>query len=218
MKTTIRCALAAVALLAAGTARAQFDTGDFKPKQTLWALSYDLAVPVGGMRDYVTDVGWAGLQVEGRFKLNQKFSAGLAFGWNRWTQTYSNYEVGTPYGGAVSGPLYRYVNFFNVRAGADYYVLDGPVQPYLGLGIGGIWNYQYQQVSVATYSTNSFDLLLAPEVGALVSLAKGGSNIALDLRARYVFTTADIAKNSPGGGTSNAQFMSFQAGLAWFYY
>ena len=48
--------------------------------------------------------------------------------------------------GTASGPVFR-ADMFGVRGLAHYYLTQGQLQPYLGFGIGGAWNYSYQQVS-----------------------------------------------------------------------
>jgi outer membrane protein W len=143
--------------------------------------------------------------------LGRNYSAGISFSYNRFAQTDPSYQQvsGTS---TVTGPRYSYADFFAVRALAHYYFLEGSmVQPYVGGGIGGTWAYGYQQMADFTKTKSSFNVILSPEVGAMIHLARGATNIGLNLAVRYTYTTANM------GSSRHDQTVSGIAGLMWSY-
>ncbi len=213
MKTITRIAVVS-ALLLTGVARAQSDawvsTGSYRPNQTLWLMNWEIAGPIGDFGKYISDTSLRGFSFEGRTFLRDNFSLGLSFSWNRFNQTYDLLEVPIQ-NGAVSGPVYRYADMFGIRALAHVYLMQGPLQPYLGAGIGGAWDFAYQQVTDLSRSQSNFDFMLSPEVGFLYTVARGGTTAGLNVALRYTYTTATT------GGYKNAQTLSGVVGLTLGY-
>jgi hypothetical protein len=213
----VRISVASIALLSASAARAQYQDystpgrSGFHLGQTLVAINYEPSVPIGSFEDYISDWSWRGFSFEGRKKFHPKLSAGLSFSWNRWDQTYSDVSVNLP-NGVVSGPVYRYADMFAIRATAHYYLLEGPIQPYAGFGIGGAWAYSFQQVADIADSQNGFHFIVSPEAGVLVQLVPGSTAIGLNLAVRYTYTTAEVGRNEDEIST-----ISTIAGLTWAY-
>ena len=101
---------------------------------------------------------------------------------------------------------------FGIRALGHYYFLQGDLlQPYLGGGIGGAWAYDYQQLADYSSSGSSFNFIISPEVGTMITLARGATNLGLNLAVRYTYTTAAMAS------TKNDSTFSGIAGLMWSY-
>jgi hypothetical protein len=211
----VRVTVASVLLFGAA-ARAQWSTSTgFRANQTIWALNWEIAGPIGDFSNYISNWSLRGFSLEGRYLLQKNLSVGASFSFNRWEQTYINatvpFQFGSIQNGAVNGTLYRYADMFGLRAVAHYYFGDGPIQPYAGFGIGGVWSYSYQQIVDLSLSQNGFHFIISPEVGALATLSSGSTSVALNVAFRYTFTTA-----SPGR-TKDAQFISPIIGLAWYY-
>ena len=211
MKNIARIALASAFLLT-GVARAQSDSwASYHPNKTLWLVNWEISGPVGQFADYVSNTSLRGFSVEGRSFLRDNLSFGLSFSWNRYYQTYDLLTVPIANGDA-SGPVYRYADMFGIRALAHYYVMNGPVRPYLGVGIGGVWNYAYQQVTDLYTDQSHFDFIVSPEVGLLYRVAGGATSVDLNVAFRYTFTTANLVKGS------DAQWLTIPVlGLAWSY-
>ena len=134
---------------------------------------------------------------------------------NRWQQTFSSISVPIQVPGILTGtatgPLFRYNEMFALRGIAHKYFGAGMIQPYVGFGIGLVWSYAYQQIADLSNSQNSVNFIVSPEVGAMVTLASGRMNLALNVAFRYTFTTANP------GRTTNAQTIGPIIGLAWYY-
>ena len=218
MKTIIRSAVLALLALVAVPARADdvpmfdpMDSGNYRPDKSIWTLNWEIAQPIGDFSDYVDRTSLTGFSLESRSMVRKNVSAGISFSYNRFDQTFPNAQriSGNT---TITGPLFSYADMFAVRVLGHYYFLEGSmVQPYVGGGIGGAWAYGYQQAADLYKSENSFNFILSPEVGALVQLARGATNLGLNLAVRYTYTTAAM------GPTKNDSTFSGIVGLMWSY-
>jgi hypothetical protein len=216
MKTLLRSAALALLALLAVPARAQsgtfdpFDSGNYRPDKSIWALNWEIAQPVGDFANYIDRTSFSGFSMESRSMVRKNVSAGISFSYNRFDQTIPDYQQisGTT---TVTGPVFRYADMFGIRALGHYYFLDGVVQPYVGGGIGGVWAYGFRQLADMSDSQSSFSFIVSPEAGALIQLARGATNMGLNLAVRYTYTTANF------GNTKDAQTFSGIAGFMWSY-
>ncbi len=216
MKTIARLALAS-ALLLGGLARAQSDapvTWDtYRPNQTIWLMTWEITGPIGDFGKYIDDTSLRGFSFEGRSFVRNNVSVGLSFSWNRFYQTFDNASMPIS-NGTASGPLYRYADMFAIRGLGHYYFMKGPLQPYAGLGMGGVWDYAYQQVADLQSTQSHFDFILSPEVGFLYTAVRGGTSIGLNVAFRYTYTTAKVGYND---GFKDLQALSGIVGVTWGY-
>jgi len=194
MKTMIARAAVIGALLAASAADAQwYDT--YKPRESLYMFNYEVSSAVGSFSDdFIDETSWRGFGFEGRSMVRDNISVGLGFDFNRYSQTYSNLTVQTDGGGTISGPVYRYADQFAMKGLVHMYLRPGALRPYLGVGLGGVWSYSYSQVADLAVADDGFDFIVSPEVGLLLTAAKGASSAGLNVAVRYNYTTADFAQ------------------------
>jgi len=218
MKTLLRGAALALLGLVAVPAWADdvamfdpMDSGTYRPDQSIWAINWEISQPVSDFSNYVDKTCLTGFSIESRSMVRRNVSAGISFSYNRWDQAYPNLQR-TSGTSTITGPLFNYADMFAVRALAHYYFLEGKmVQPYVGAGIGGAWAYGYQQAADLYKSENSFNFIFSPEAGALIQLARGATNLGLNLAVRYTYTTAAM------GTTKDDQTFSGIVGLMWSY-
>lgn len=208
--------VAASVLLFGAAARAQGYSESFRQGQSIWVFNWEIAGPVGDFKHYVSDWSLRGFSLEGRFLALDGLSVGMSASFNRWEQSYSQLSVPVTVAGATgvaTGPVYRYNDMFGLRALVHKYFgpFQGMIQPYIGVGIGGVWSYSYQQIADLTNVQDSFNFIVDPEVGAIITLLKRSTSLAVNFAFRYTFTTA-----SPGR-TSNASTIGPIIGLAWYY-
>jgi hypothetical protein len=209
MKTMIARATVVVGVLVAASAASAQGYQSYRPASSALIVNYEIALPIGSLNDdFISDTSWRGFSIEYRSMVAPRFSAGVGFTYNRWDQTFSNISIdaGNP-GGVFSGPVYRDTDQFAVKALGHYYFIEGPLKPYAGIGLGGSWSYAYAQTADLTRSDNNFDFIAAPELGFMLTFAKGASSVGLNGAFRYNFTTADFL------GVSNAQSVVFVAGI-----
>jgi hypothetical protein len=194
MKTNIARAVVVGALLTAGAAQAQgFET--YRPRQSLYIFNYEVASGIGSMSDnFVSATSWRGFSFEGRSMVADRISAGIGFTYNRFEQTHSNVVMAAGNGGTLSGPVYRYNDQLAVKGLVHAYLLRGPIQPYLGVGLGGVWSYAYAQSADLGQADSDFEFIASPEVGLTFTAAHGASSVGLNLAFRYNYTTADFLR------------------------
>jgi hypothetical protein len=183
------------ALLAAGSARAQWYES-YRPKQSIYLFNYEISTTLGSFSDnFINATSWRGFGFEGRSMVREHISAGLGFDFNRYSQTHSLITQPAGNGGTISGPIYRYADQFALKALFHYYLGESQsLRPYAGFGIGGAWTYSFAQTGDIGNSHDSFDFVISPEVGLLLTFAKGASTGGLNVAVRYTYTTADFAK------------------------
>ena len=207
-------ALAALVLLGAWPASAQYNGWtEYKPNSTLFTMGYQMSQPMGGLHDYIGAASFRGVAFDWRSMLNKVFSGGIRFTWNRFNETTSNMTLQTQTGGTLSGPVFRYADQFALEGVAHYYLDTGSstFSPFLGVGIGGVWSSSYQQTADLGSSQSGFYFITSPELGLLVTLAKGSTNVGLNLAVAYHFTTASFRN------VSNAQSLAETIALTFAY-
>src|SRR6267142_2829972 len=141
-----------------------------------------------------------------------------------WTEYHPNktiftmgYQMAQPLGSLhdyITAPLFRYADQFAIEAVGHYYIDTGPrsmFQPFLGVGIGGVWANAYQQSVDLGLSQNGFYFIVSPEIGLNIVLARGSTTAALNLAVLYNFTTASYRN------VSNAQMIAETIGFSFSY-
>lgn len=216
MKTyLVRAVAVAVLLLAGSTAQAQYaysrPSAGFTPGKTLVVANWEISAPLSDLKTYTPDWSFRGFSMESRYMLANRLSLGGSLSINRFTTTDMNGQADIK-NGTITGPVFRYFDSFAIRALVHYYFMDGPIQPYVGAGIGGTWTYSYLQVVDLAATTNNFNFIVDPEIGVLWELMHGPTSLHLNLAIRYTYTTATMVKGS------NAQWATLPViGLAWSY-
>jgi hypothetical protein len=207
MTSNIARVAVAAALLAAGSAHAQ-GYASYSPTQSIYLFNYEMSTALGSFSDdFVDEFSWRGFSFEGRSMVAPRISVGIGFNFNRYSQTFDNLSETTATGGTLSGPVYRYADQLAVKGLLHGYLMDGPIRPYLGAGVGGVWSYSYSQLADLARSDDGFDFIVSPEVGLLFTAAKGASSVGLNAAIRYNWSTADFLQ------VENAQSLNFVVGI-----
>jgi hypothetical protein len=207
MKTMILKYAVVGLLLAAGTAQAQ-DFETYRPRQTMTIFNYEMSQAVGSFSDdFVDETSWRGFSFEARSMVKEQVSIGIGFTYNRFDQTRSNVTLQTDSGGTLSGPVYRYADQLAVKGLGHFYLGHGALQPYLGVGLGGVWTYSYSQIADLANTDDGFEFIASPEVGLMLTAAKGASSLGLNVAFRYNWTTADFNR------VNDAQSIALVVGL-----
>jgi len=216
MNRPLRRALAPIAVAAAllgaalapSPARAGAYLDEWHPHQTFWSVGYEAGFPVGSLKkNWVSNPGWIGGGFDLRFGVVGRLSVGAAGTWNWFSQTYQNYSVQGP-NSLITGTIYRRLGAFTLRANVHYYLTATAIQPYVGLGIGGVWTSSRLQVVNVPQFTDVAAWTAGPEFGVLFNVAP---RFALYLLGRYEFTLASWSS------VEHAQWIGAQAGFAFYY-
>jgi len=168
------------------------------------SLAWEPAMPLEGFRDYVEDPSARGGQFDLRFGVVRHLSLGLSSSWHWFAQNFDQKTVEYP-DAAVTAAVYDRAQFITLRATLHWYLIDGTVQPYVGVGAGGVWYDAHRTVAGASETWSGFSFAGDPQVGLLWTIGPG---LALHLAARYQFTLASFA------GVENASYAVVSAGIA----
>jgi hypothetical protein len=150
--------------------------------------------------------GYRGAQFEVRWGVAHRLSLGFATSWTWLAQNFPMHTIHYP-NATVTAPVYQRAQFIGLRATGHWYLSDGWVQPYLGLGVGGAWTGTYRSVSNLTTSSDGLAAAADPQVGLLITVMPG---LALHLQARYQIALARLAD------FENARWLGLDVGLAAF--
>lgn len=202
--TAARTLVVAALLGTSGGARAEGYLESPYRLGTLISLTWEAGVPLLDMRSYVDEPSWSGGQFELRLGVARHLSLGLAASWNWFAQNFDQKSVSYP-DATVTAAVYDRAQFITLQATGHWYLLDGPIQPYVGLGAGGVWTSTFESVADLTVTSSSFDFAARADAGALLTIGPG---FAVIVSARYQFTLAKLR------GVDNAQWLGANVGLA----
>jgi hypothetical protein len=203
---TLKPAAVAALLLAGGLARADGYLDNPYRLTALVSIGWEIGVPVGSLRDFASATSIRGGVFEARIGIVRHFSLGLSTTWN-WFSKNSSQETLTFPNSNVTGAVYQRVQFFTLRGTGHWYMTDGPLQPYLGLGLGVAWNNAYREVADVSISENGFNFAGDPQLGLLWTVAQG---LALNVQARFQFTFTKFFD------VKNAHWLGIDIGMALF--
>lgn len=200
MNTTARCLLALAALLGGAPARADgYLSSPYTHRPTLTTVSWEPAFPLMSLRsEFIDAPSLFGLGLGFRREVGTRLSAGADVIWNRFEQS------------STLGDQLR-MDVISVRGTIHYYFTGSEIQPYAGLGIGGL----YREAIVNTGPTQvGFGLVGGPELGILLTTGDGA---AIDIAVRYQITTASFDVNGdPSWHVSLPSWLGAHVGLAFY--
>jgi opacity protein-like surface antigen len=198
----------ALGLAVAGPARAAPYLDDWHPYQTYWAVGWSAAVPLPSLRlNYIDNTGWLGGGFAFRMGVAGRLALGVSGTWNYFDQTFQSLTIEQP-DFTFTGPAFRRLSSFTALGTLHYYLTQSAVQPYVGVGIGGVWLNSTQKIVNVTSGSYTSGLALAGEVGFLFSVAQ---RLGLYLGGRYQYNLTTIP------GVRNPQWVSCEAGVAYYF-
>jgi hypothetical protein len=189
-----------IALSAASASPARADgylQSPYEHRTVLTTAGWELSVPVTDLRsNFINATSTTGVGLGVRFGLATQLSVGADLAWNRFQQS------------SALGDTLR-MDAISLRGTAHYYFTGFEFQPYAGIGVGGL--YREAVLNVGPTQTG-FGLCGGPELGLLLTVGRG---LALNVQARYEFTTASFDVNgNPNWHVKFPSWVSVQVGLA----
>lgn len=181
-------------------------------KAQLLNLNYQISVPLGDIKDFTDKASFRGMDLEYHKFINDRFSMGLAVGWNVFYE-HRNHATGNfQFKGndniyTMTGNQYRYINTVPIMAMGRYYFTDNStaVRPFVGLGIGTRWTEKRLEVGQYASTLSRWQFSFAPEVGMYVPLT---DQFALNFDVRYSYGT-----RASHGRIPEFQSLAFSVGL-----
>ncbi len=198
----------AALLVPPSQARADGFLDAWHPNQSFWAIGYEVGIPVNGLRsNWVNRVSPAGGQFAIQVGILERLAVGVAMNYNWFDQNFSQATTVYPEF-TVTGPVYRRLGAFTARGTVHYYLTSTRLQPFIGLGVGGVWTQTRIQTADRVQDTYSSYLAVDPEVGLMLSTS---DTFAFYLLGRYQGTAASFFD------VKNAQWIGVQIGFGWIF-
>ena len=190
----------------AGEARAQGYADSSYHLTRLLSVGWEGARPTAELADFVSNDSPRGLQVEVRYSVVRQLSLGVAVSYNWFAQNLPQGEIAYP-DALVTGPVYHRAQFITLRATGHLLLTRGPIQPYLGVGLGGVRYDVREEIGGLAVKSTGYGLAADPEVGLLVTVRRG---LAINLQLRYQMARVEFA------GVKNPAWYAVDLGLAFY--
>lgn len=181
MRSLIKyCIIGAIALTAGTAAHAQHELQ--------LNLDYNVNVPTGAFKDFVSHPAYKGFTAGLAYPLNDQLSIGLSFGYNDYYQKYPRQVYDDGKGNTISAVLSNSIQQLPLMVTANYALIkEGIVRPYIGAGAG--LNFisfdQYLGEFDDPHSMTRF--AMKGEAGILISLSNYSST-ALKIGGSYNYS------------------------------
>jgi hypothetical protein len=172
------------------------------------AITYNMALPLGDTKDFISDYSWRGMGLEFRKFSSRNISYGLSLGWNvLHKETNETIEINDG-GGHATGNQDRTINAFPIMIGFHYYLGQKGSRPYIGLNGPGYYVAERLDIGVFSFQNDGWNWGLAPEIGFFMPL-DGGATLLVNARYNYAFESS---------GRGPYSYMGFNIGFAWSSY
>lgn len=152
-------------------------------QETLFSFNYNPATPLGDLSSYADGTSTRGWSIDGRKFTTDEVSVGGYIGYNGFYEERARalYDIDNV---TINSQTWRYVYTLPVLVTAHYYIGEGMVRPYVGLGVGLYYVEQELQFSSFRISEDSWNFGLAPEVGAFIPFGLG-SNVGALINVKF---------------------------------
>lgn len=166
--------------------------------------TYSIAIPLGGIENYISAGSFRGANFEGLKEINSRVAVGWVLGWNVFSEKRLN-EVYTYDNLTLTGTQYRYMNLFPMLARGLYeFGEPGGTRPFAGAGIGVTADIAKTNVGLYSFQKTGWHFTLAPEIGIRIPLGYG--SITTSLRYTYGVKTRELDRIS---------YLSINLGMLW---
>jgi hypothetical protein len=164
----------------------------FVSAQSNTSLLYSVGVPMGALKDHTASTSWRGVTFEWQKFINTDVSVGVNLAYSVFydKMPYGSYTKGDA---TLTGQQYRYNNLFPMAVNGQYHIggaSGSGIKPYIGLGIGTIYDLRNTDMGMWTIEENNWHFLLAPEVGITYDLSIA-TGIKVSARYDNAFKTSD---------------------------
>ena len=157
-------------------------TSAFGQHGSHFSVQYDMGFASGNLADYITKPSFRGASIQYRYVVSDYLEVGADAAWNVFYEKrdYDSYTAGTA---TLSGVQWRTQNEVPLLVAADYLIIpDGPVQPYIGVGLGTMYTERSTDMGTWRLKQNPWHFALKPEIGVMIELS---STTAFKISGRY---------------------------------
>jgi outer membrane protein len=159
--------------------------------QNMSTIMYNVGIGTGDLGEYVEPASFRGLSFDYQYLVTDNIAVGFGIGWQTFYED-KGFQSVTDGSATLSGFQYRYLNSFPFHITGTYFVdTGGEVKPYVGLGIGTIYNIRNTDMGLYTFETNQWHFSFRPEAGIQYDFSY---TFGMRINVRYVqgFNTDDL--------------------------
>lgn len=154
-------------------------------------ISYSIGIPTGDLSNYISSASWRGVAFDYRKLIKPNLGFGVTTGWNTFYEErpFATYTVDNR---SLSGKQWRYVNSLPIFFSGDYYFKPGnDINPYVGLGVGTLYNMRATDMGVLRLEENAWSFAFQPQVGMFYSI-NYFAGISISAKYSYGFPAGDF--------------------------
>jgi len=161
----------------------------FVSAQSFTSIQYTVGIPGGGLKNHVSKVSWRGATIEYQKEVAPSVTVGVNFAWSTFYER-KDYASYTRDNATLSGIQYCYDNLFPMLVNAHYSIGTGTIIPYVGLGVGTMYDLRNTDMGIWTVEEKNWHFLVTPEAGLMFDISPGTS-IKLNAKYDYAFKIKD---------------------------
>jgi len=160
-------------------------------------LSYEMAVPSTGTRDFIDRFSSRGAHLDISLEVAPAFNFELSAGWNLFNAAKTG-VLHISDGRDVSGKQFRYLNAIPAMGGFAFHIpLRGGGRIWFGANAGGAYIERLVDVGMGTYSRAQWQWGVMPQIGIAFGIdRKAGTAIFFSGRWEYYWEQAGVPKQS----------------------
>lgn len=174
-------------------------------------LNYNISLPVGQLKDFISKTGTRGFEFEMKYMLNDNIAVGGNLSWYGFTEEFPR----TTYyfdGGALTAQVWNYMTVFPFRAVFNYYFLpEADVNPYIGILTGAYYVDRESDIGYFNVEDKSWHFGITPKLGCYFPF-HGKTEWGVNFNAKYNY----ITYNKTGLANTqwnNLMFFDFSVGV-----
>lgn len=178
-------------------------------QESIWAFNWNPATPMGDLENWIGETSLRGWSFEGRRFMTDNVSLGGYLGFNGFFEEKPRglLDINNT---TINAKSWRYLYSLPVLVTTHYYIGEGWIKPYVGIGLGIYYTEEELQVGTFRSKETSFDFGFAPEIGVFVPFGLL-SNVGALVAVKYnqVFYTS---QNIDG-----MSYINYSLGIAFKY-
>lgn len=183
-----------------------------KNDQLVVEFNYNISLPMGQFKDFISETGTRGFEFEMKYMLNDKMAVGGNLAWYGFTEEFprSTYYFE---GGALTAQVWNYLTVFPIRAVFTYHFLpDGDVNPYVGLLTGAYFVDRDSDIGYYSIREKTWHFGLTPKLGCYFPMKSQTTEWGFNFNIKYNYILYDQTGLN-NKEWNNIMYLDFSAGI-----
>lgn len=155
------------------------------------SLEWIVGIPTGSLEEHTSNVSGRGMGFEYQQVVAPNISVGFNFSYSVF---YEDKPFGTYTNGSatLSGYQFRYNNLFPISVNGQYHFDNGgKIVPYIGLGVGAIYDLRNTDMGLYTIEEENWQFLMAPDFGLMFRISEN-TGVRLHVKYDYAFKASGV--------------------------